>query len=329
LIAEPWDCGIGGYQVGAFPPGWLEWNDRFRDTARAFWRGDKGQVPELANRITASADLFNQRGRRPASTVNFITAHDGFTLNDLVSYNEKHNEANGDENRDGNDNNLSSNYGVEGPTTDEHINKFRKRQIRNFLSTLFLSQGTPMLVAGDEFAHSYQGNNNVYCQDNNISWLNWDREKENSDLVLFTQQLLKIRHSHPILRRGRFLVGAFNEELGVKDVTWLSTSGEEMTQENWDNADNAFLAMLMDGRAQPSGVRRKGDDATLLLVVNAHSEPVTFTLPSSPEACSWTRLVDTNDEHFFESDATNHQFCDEYIVTDHSTLLFKLERKNE
>lgn len=329
LIAEPWDCGIGGYQVGAFPPGWLEWNDRFRDTARAFWRGDKGQVPELANRLTASGDLFNQRGRRPASTVNFITAHDGFTLNDVVSYNEKHNEANGDENRDGNDNNLSCNYGVEGPTTDENINKFRKRQIRNFLSTLFLAQGTPMLVAGDEFGHSYQGNNNVYCQDNEISWLNWDLEQENKDLVLFTQQLLKIRHAHPILRRGRFLVGAFNEELGVKDVTWLSTSGVEMSQDDWDNTDNAFLAMLMDGRAQPSGVQRRGDDATLLLLVNAHANPISFKLPSSPKGCEWTRLIDTHDSDLSDSTNTTHQFHDEYIVTDHSTLLFKLEKHHE
>ena len=202
LIAEPWDCGIGGYQVGGFPPGWMEWNDRFRDTARAFWRGDVGQVPELANRLTASGDLFNQRGRRPSASVNFITAHDGFTLNDLVSYNEKHNEANDDGNRDGNDNNLSCNYGIEGPTDDESVNAFRKRQIRNFLSTLFLSQGTPMLVAGDEFANTYQGNNNVYCQDNEISWLNWDLKKENENLVLFTQHLLKVRHKHPLLRRG-------------------------------------------------------------------------------------------------------------------------------
>lgn len=329
LIAEPWDCGIGGYQVGAFPPGWMEWNDRFRNTARAFWRGDSGQVPELANRLTASGDLFNQRGRRPSSTVNFITAHDGFTLNDLVSYNEKHNEANGDENRDGGDNNLSCNYGVEGPTNDDAINAFRKRQIRNLLSTLFLAQGTPMLLAGDEFAHTHQGNNNVYCQDNEISWLNWDLEKENRDLVLFTQHLLKIRHQHPLLRRGRFLVGAYNEELGVKDVTWLTTRGDEMTQGDWDNMDNAFLAMVMDGRAQPSGVRRKADDATLLLVVNAHATPVNFRLPSSPKGCAWTRLVDTNDSRAPHLDHSSHQFHDEYVVTDHSTLLFMLETNHE
>lgn len=328
LIAEPWDCGIGGYQVGAFPPGWMEWNDRYRDTVRAFWRGDSGMVAELANRLTASGDLFNQRGRRPASSVNFITAHDGFTLHDVVSYNEKHNDANGDENRDGNDNNLSANYGVEGPTDDKTINEFRKRQIRNFLSTLFLSQGTPMLVAGDEFGHSYNGNNNVYCQDNEISWLNWGLQKENKDLVKFTQHLLKIRHAHPLLRRGRFLVGAFNEELGVKDVTWLSASGAEMTQEDWDNADNGFLGMLLDGRAQPSGVRRAGDDATLLLIVNAHSDPMNFILPSSPEGCAWTRLVDTNESEFVESEH-NFQFNHEYIVTDHSTLLFRLEKISE
>jgi len=185
-----------------------------------------------------------------------------------------------------------------------------------------------MLVAGDEFAHTHQGNNNVYCQDNEISWLNWDLKTENKDLVQFTQHLLKIRHAHPLLRRGRFLVGAFNEELGVKDVTWLSASGAEMTQEDWDNADNGFLGMLLDGRAQPSGVRRAGDDATLLLIVNAHSDPVGFVLPSSPEGSAWTRLVDTNESEFVE---TQHkfQFNHEYMVTDHSTLLFKLEKISE
>jgi len=327
LIAEPWDCGIGGYQVGAFPPGWMEWNDRYRDTVRRFWRGDKAQVPELAQRLSASGDLFNRRGRRPSATVNFITAHDGFTLHDLVSYNEKHNEANGDDNRDGNDNNLSCNYGIEGPTDDESVNSFRRRQIRNFLSTLFLSQGTPMLVAGDEFANSHQGNNNVYCQDNELSWLDWELTEKNRDLISFTQHLLKIRHEHILLHRNRFLVGAKNEELGVKDVTWLSSHGTEMTQGDWDNSDNAFLAMLMDGRAQCSGVPTTEDDETLLLVVNAHSDAIKFILPASPEGCAWTRLVDTNDAEY----TSKHifQFNDEYIVTDHSTLLFKLEKRLE
>ncbi|RYZ46323.1 MAG: glycogen debranching enzyme GlgX, partial [Sphingobacteriales bacterium] len=207
LIAEPWDCGPGGYQVGAFPPGWMEWNDRFRDTVRTFWRGDQGKLPELGSRLTASGDLFNWGGRRPYASVNFITAHDGFTMRDLVTYNEKHNEANGDENRDGNDNNMSCNYGVEGPTDDENIRNLRVRQIRNLLSTLLLSQGTPMLVAGDEFGHTQNGNNNVYCQDNELSWLNWELDEEGESLLDFTRYLINLRRTHPLLHRGRFLVG--------------------------------------------------------------------------------------------------------------------------
>lgn len=324
LIAEPWDCGPGGYQVGAFPPGWFEWNDRFRDTVRAFWRGDQGQLPELASRITASGDLFNWGGRRPFASVNFITAHDGFTLRDLVSYNDKHNEANGDENRDGTDNNLSFNHGVEGPTDDANIQTLRNRQIRNLLSTLLLSQGTPMLVAGDEFGHSLQGNNNVYCQDSELSWLDWNLDDEAKALLEFTRRLITLRRTHPILRRGRFLVGNYNEEIGVKDVTWLNPGGEEMTDESWGTAGPACLGMIMDGRAQPTGIHRLGSDATLLLILNAQQEAVNFQLPEVAQGTGWINLLDTNSPD--QPPTKPFEFGQQFVVTQRSLLLFELKK---
>ncbi|HEV7913476.1 MAG TPA: glycogen debranching protein GlgX, partial [Albitalea sp.] len=275
LIAEPWDCGPGGYQVGHFSPGWAEWNDRYRDTVRAYWKGDDGKLPELAARLAGSADLFNKRGRRPYASVNFITAHDGFTLNDLVSYNDKHNEANGEENRDGHSHNLSWNHGEEGPTQNPEIRALRFRQMRNMLATLMFSQGTPMLLAGDEFARTQQGNNNAYAQDNEISWLNWEGiDDDGRALTEFTRRLLYIRAQQPMLRRARYLSGAYNEELDVKDVTWLAPSGEEMTVEQWNDGLARCMGMLLDGRAQPTGIRRRGTDATLLLVVNAYHDVV-------------------------------------------------------
>jgi glycogen operon protein len=322
LIAEPWDCGLGGYQVGAFPPGWLEWNDRFRDTVRAFWRGDAGKLPELASRVTASGDLFNWGGRRPFASVNFVTAHDGFTLRDLVSYNEKHNEANGDENRDGSDNNISYNYGAEGDTDNEHIRQVRLRQIRNFLTTLLLSQGTPMLVAGDEYGRSQQGNNNVYCQDNELSWLSWEWDEEAKGLVEFTKKLTALRRDYPILRRGRFLVGAYNEELGVKDITWLTPSGIEMDDALWGSTPISCLGIILDGRAQPSGIHRRGGDATLLIIFNAHHEPIDFTLPEVAQGCCWLRLLDTNSPQDELHDA--YEFGKEFVATERSVALFKL-----
>jgi glycogen operon protein len=326
LIAEPWDCGPGGYQVGAFPPGWFEWNDRFRDTVRAFWRGDHGKLPELASRITASGDLFNWGGRRPFASVNFITAHDGFTLRDLVSYNNKHNEANGDENRDGTDNNLSYNYGAEGPTDDPDIRALRVRQIRNLLSTLLLSQGTPMLVSGDEFGRSQQGNNNVYCQDSELSWVNWNLDDEAKGLLEFTRSLIKLRKAYPILRRGRFLVGDFNAEIGVKDVTWVSPSGNEMTDDSWGTAETECLGMIMDGRAQPTGIHRLGSDATLLLILNAHQDTVNFKLPEVAQGKRWRVLVDTNTPEHVKN--TSFEFCQEFVVTQRSLLLFELQKED-
>lgn len=324
LIAEPWDCGPGGYQVGAFPPGWLEWNDRFRDTVRAFWRGDKGQLPELASRFTASGDLFNWGGRKPFASVNFITAHDGFTLRDLVSYNDKHNEANGDENRDGTDNNLSCNYGVEGPTDDPDIRAQRLRHIRNLLSTLLLAQGTPMLVAGDEYGRTQQGNNNVYCQDSELSWLNWTQDEEAKSLVAFTTRLLELRRHYPILRHPRFLVGRQNETLDIKDVTWINPAAHEMTSELWDNGDASCLGVIIDGRAQPCSPA-VNDAATLLLIFNAHPYPVDFKLPGTAEGSAWKKLLDTN---LSEQDAEQcFDFDSIFLVTQQSFLLFELQNK--
>lgn len=325
LIAEPWDCGPGGYQVGGFPPGWVEWNDRFRDTVRAFWRGDPGQVGHLARRLTASGDLFNQRGRRPFASVNFITAHDGFTLRDVVSYDHKHNEANDEDNRDGSDNNLSWNHGAEGPTDDPEIRELRLRQMRNLMATLLFSQGTPMLVAGDEFGRTQHGNNNAYCQDNEIGWVDWEMDDEGRGLLDFTRRLISLRRAYPILRRGRFLVGDYNEELGVRDVTWLAPDGEEMTPEQWDDGHTRSLGVLLDGRAQPTGIRRSGADATLLILLNAHHEGVAFQLPEVAQGVAWVCLADTARPD--ERGLARHEFGEEFVVTGRALVLFELRKE--
>ena len=323
MIAEPWDCGPGGYQVGGFPPGWVEWNDRFRDTVRAFWKGDDGQLADFAARMTASGDLFNQRGRRPYASLNFITAHDGFTLHDLVSYNDKHNEANDENNQDGSNNNLSWNHGVEGPTDDPEINALRLRQMRNFFATLLLAQGTPMIVAGDEFARTQHGNNNAYCQDSEIGWINWDLDEDGKSLLKFVKRLIKLRNSYPILRRGRFLVGHYNEELGVKDVTWLAPDGNEMSIEQWEDPQSRSFGMLLDGRAQVSGVQRSGADATLLIAFNAQHDGVDFILPHVPEGTGWICKFDTFDPDFKSPHTL--AFGSTYGVNGRSVALFELE----
>jgi isoamylase len=294
LIAEPWDCGPGGYQVGGFPPGWAEWNDKFRDNVRAFWKGDEGELAELASRLTASGDHYNQRGRRPFASVNFITAHDGFTLRDVVSYDHKHNEANDEDNQDGTDHNISWNHGHEGETEDPAIGQLRAQQMRNLLATLFFAQGTPMLLAGDEFGRTQHGNNNAYCQDNELSWVDWNIDEQGDALIAFCRRLVALRRSHPILRRRRFLVGHYNEELGVKDVTWLAPDGEEMTEAHWHDSQARCMGMLMDGRAQPTGVKRSGADATLLLLLNAHHDTCTFVLPEVAGGKHWSCLIDTH-----------------------------------
>ncbi|MBV9827887.1 MAG: glycogen debranching protein GlgX, partial [Alphaproteobacteria bacterium] len=323
LIAEPWDCGPGGYQVGGFPPGWAEWNDRFRDTVRAFWKGDEATTGELAARLTASADKFNKRGRKPWSTVNFITAHDGFTLNDLVSYNDKHNEANGEDNRDGHSDNRSWNHGAEGPTDDDEIRNLRERQKRNLLATLILSQGTPMLLAGDEFGRSQQGNNNAYCQDNEISWVNWRAIGWEGDALMnFTRRLIALRQRLGVLHRDRFFTGASDDELGVKDVTWLSPAGVEMSQENWDDPMAHCFGVLLDGRAQTNGVPSTGTDSTLLMILNSYHDVVNFRLPEVIGGTGWELLIDTAQPVLREGDPFGYGH--EYMVTGRSLLLLML-----
>jgi glycogen operon protein len=322
LIAEPWDCGPGGYQVGGFPPGWAEWNDKFRDTVRDFWRGE-APASSVTERLCASGQTFNRQGRRPWACVNFLTAHDGFTLNDLVTYNEKHNELNGEKNQDGSSDNRSYNYGFEGPTDNPEINNMRERQIRNMLATLLLSQGTPMLVAGDEFGRTQGGNNNAYCQDNEISWLDWKLEEKGKSLVEFVKKLTSLRHKYPILRRNLFLTGEYVEELGVKDVTWINANGKEMESQHWSDANMHCFGMLLDGRAQTTGIRQRGHEATLLIVFNVHTDVVNFTLPEAAGGTAWSLIIDTNCTDGCSGKSFN--IGDAYSVTARSLLLLALE----
>ena len=321
LIAEPWDCGPGGYQVGEFPPGWAEWNDKFRDEVREFWKGDL-VAAKIAPRLLGSPAEFDRQGRKPWACVNFITAHDGFTLNDCVTYNEKHNEANGEDNKDGSSDNRSFNYGVEGPTDDPEIRRVRARQIRNMLSTLLLSQGTPMLLAGDEFGRTQNGNNNAYCQDSDISWVNWDIEEKGQSLIRYVSRLTALRRRFPILRRNRFLTAAYNEELDIKELTWVNAGGGEMMPGDWDTAQ--CFGLMLDGRAQPTGIKKRGLDATLLMVFNAWHDLVGFKLPPAAEQ-SWKLIIDTNLSEDEEEKEDKH-FAGEqvYDVTGRSFLLFEL-----
>ena len=328
LVAEPWDCGPGGYQVGRFPPGWSEWNDRYRDTVRSYWKGDAGKLAELAARISGSADLFNKRGRKPWASVNFITAHDGFTLNDLVSYNDKHNDANAEENRDGHSDNKSWNHGAEGQTNDLEIIEVRERQKRNFFATLLFSQGTPMILGGDEFGRTQQGNNNAYCQDNEISWVDWNHNEQRDSLTAFVRRLTALRRRYPLLRQTRFVTGAWNEELGIKDCTWLTPVGDEMTPQHWQDPAARSFGLLLNGRAQRSGIRRRGDEATVLLLFNAHHDVVEFSFPKGQGGRDWLRLVDTNlpeEDDDYEPSAT-FKFGHKYQVTGRSLLLFVLRQ---
>jgi len=296
LIAEPWDLGEGGYQVGKFPVGWAEWNDRYRDAVRSYWKGDGGQIGELAYRITGSSDLYARSGRRPYASINFVTAHDGLTLQDLVSYNHKHNEANGEDNRDGTDNNRSWNCGVEGPTDDPVVKALRSQQKRNFLATLFLSQGVPMLLAGDAIGHSQNGNNNAYCQDNEISWIDWSEGSADMDLLSFVGRLINLRKNHPVFRRRNFFQGRAIKGAGVKDILWLMPDGREMTDEEWRQQSVQILGMFLSGegleeqneRAQPI------TDHNFLLLMNAHHEAVPFSLPTVASGMGWLTLVDTS-----------------------------------
>ena len=323
LIAEPWDIGPGGYQVGSFPPGWAEWTDKFRDQVRDAWRGE-GPITAIAPRLLGSPDSFNHSGRGAYACVNFLTAHDGFTLNDAVTYNEKHNEANGEDNKDGNSDNRSWNCGVEGPTDDEAINVLRARQIRNMMATLLFSQGTPMIVAGDEFGRTQGGNNNAYCQDSEISWLDWKLQDKGKALLHFTQKLTALRHKYPILRHSRFLTAEVDEGTGIKAVTWINANGSEFGGDEWGDDRTKCFGVLMDGRARSTGIMKRGDNATMMMILNSWHDPVLFTLPEPPEGKGWQQLVDTNipdpgEEAIFEAGAV-------YEVTGRSLLLFVMQR---
>ncbi len=293
LIAEPWDVGPGGYQVGNFPPLWTEWNGKYRDAVRDFWRGSARTMPEFASRLSGSSDLYATSGRRPVASINFVTCHDGFTLTDLVSYNRKHNEANGEDNRDGTDDNRSWNCGVEGPTDDPQIVRLRRRQRRNFLATLFVSQGVPMMAAGDEFGRTQHGNNNAYCQDNEISWVDWSLAETESDLLEFVRRLAELRRGHPVFRRRRFFRGRVRG--GVRDIVWLTPAGEEMTDADWDTGYAKSLAVFLNGDAisepGPRGERIRDD--SFLLLINAHHESLTFTLPAADFGDGWRSVLDT------------------------------------
>jgi glycogen operon protein len=296
LIAEPWDTGLGGYQVGHFPPGWAEWNDQYRDTLRKFWKGDAGQLPGLASRLSGSADIYHHRGRRPWASINFVTAHDGFTLRDLVSYNGKHNEANKEGNRDGSDNNNSWNCGVEGPTDDPEIRALRRRQMRNLLTTLLLSQGVPMLLGGDEFGRTQGGNNNAYCQDSEIGWLDWNLCDEGQSLLAFTRRLIRLRADHIVFRRARFFEGATIPGTAVKDVTWLRADGAEMAEGDWADGGARMLCLLLSGEAGLTHLTERGEketDDTFLLIVNAAHEQASQKLPATRDGAGWQTVIDS------------------------------------
>jgi len=297
LIAEPWDLGDYGRQVGNFPPGWSEWNDAFRDTVRRFWQGNDGVAADLAFRLTGSSDLFERLGRRPRSSVNYVTSHDGFTLEDLVSYNHKHNEANLEDNRDGTDANYSWNCGVEGPTDDPHIARRRMQQKRNFFATLFLSQGLPMMLAGDEFGQTQHGNNNPYCQDNGLTWLHWEALETDATLLEFVRSLTRLRLEHPALRRTAFFHGThYRPDAPLKDITWLQPDGSEMSGDAWHHPGTRTLALLLGGDPGDKFVSLLGYpevDDTFLLLLNAHDNAIPFVIPSIEGLQEWTVVLDT------------------------------------
>jgi len=321
LIAEPWDLGEGGYQVGNFPTGWTEWNGKYRDRVRSFWKGDGGAVSEFASRLSGSSDLYEHNGRRPYASINFITAHDGFCLNDLVSYNHKHNEANKEGNQDGESHNLSWNCGVEGVTSDAKVRALRERLKRNFMATLLLSQGVPMICAGDEISRTQRGNNNAYCQDNKVSWLNWNLSEPQVKLFDFVKMLIRIRAEQPVLRRRQFFQGRPIRGSEVKDVAWLEPSGNEMPDDAWDSGFVRCLGMLLAGdqinELDAHGQRVEGD--TLLLLLNAHHEPIPFTLPH-PAGGWWDLVFDTARGG---ADEVCHSVGDVCELADRSMVMFR------
>jgi glycogen operon protein len=307
LIAEPWDVGPGGYQVGNFPPNWTEWNGKYRDTVRDFWRGEPATLAEFAMRITGSADLYQDDGRKPFHSINFVTAHDGFTMSDLVSYNDKHNEANGEENRDGESHNRSWNCGAEGDTDDFTILALRARQQRNFIATLLLSQGVPMLCHGDELGRTQRGNNNVYCQDNELSWVDWQLDDAQHDLIAFTQRVVTLRRDHPVFRRRRVFTGEEHHG-GISDVgeiAWFTPAGTPMEPQDWTNGYARAVAVFLNGEALFAPDKRGQHvlDDSFLVVFNAHHEPLEFTVPPAEYGHWWSVLVDTADDAGGSSDS--------------------------
>jgi isoamylase len=309
LIAEPWDVGEGGYQVGNFPPLWSEWNGKYRDSVRDFWRGADQTLAEFGYRLTGSSDLYEGTGRRPYASINFVTAHDGFTLRDLVSYNEKRNEANGDGNRDGESHNRSWNCGVEGPTEDPNVLALRSRQVRNFLTTLMLSQGVPMLLGGDEIGRTQRGNNNAYCQDNEISWYDW--ANADADLLKFTRRLIRMRHRHPVFCRRRWFQGRPIHGGRVSDIGWFTRNGTEMSEEDWQAGYAKSLGVYLNGRAIPTPNERGEQliDDTFYVMCNSSHEVVTFTLPEAKWAQNWRKILETDErEDAMEEDARGDEF---------------------
>ncbi|MBF6560849.1 MAG: glycogen debranching protein GlgX, partial [Candidatus Binataceae bacterium] len=296
LIAEPWDLGEGGYQVGNFPVGWTEWNGKYRDTVRAYWRGDGGLIGELGSRLTGSSDLYELSGRRPYASINFVTCHDGFTLEDMVSYNDKHNEANLEQNRDGESNNQSWNCGVEGRTTDAKILALRARQKRNLMATLMLSQGVPMILAGDPAGRTQDGNNNAYCQDGELSWNDWRLDASQLEFLDFVRHLIAIRKAHPMFRRGSFFQGRAIRGATVKDIVWITPDGDEMTDEEWNQSFARCLGMFMAGRemAEDDDHGRPLVDDDFILLLNSHHEPIPFIIPPLPTPSVWQVMVDTS-----------------------------------
>jgi glycogen operon protein len=320
LIAEPWDLGPGGYQVGNFPVGWTEWNGKYRDTVRRFWRGDSGQLADLGYRLTGSSDLYGATARSPFASINFVTCHDGFTLRDLTSYERKHNEANGEDNKDGSDANWSRNWGVEGETERVDVLRLRDRVARSLLATLAFSQGVPMLTAGDEFGRTQRGNNNAYCQDDDISWVDWKLDARGEEMLAFTRELFALRRRHPMLRRRSFFRGAPGD--GTKDVTWLGPAGQEMTEEDWRRSDAHALGMLLHGEASDEidDRGRRVPAETLLLLVNGGGEPGAFTLPAMG---SWKELVDT------ARPGRRHRPSTTIRLARHALVLLQLVRPDE
>jgi len=327
LIAEPWDLGEGGYQVGNFPPGWAEWNGRYRDSVRRYWRSDEGQLPELGYRLTGSSDLYESSGRRPYASINFVTCHDGFTLADLVSYNDKHNLANGEHNLDGADDNFSWNAGVEGPTDDAEILELRERQMRNFLATLLLSQGVPMLSAGDEIGRTQGGNNNAYCQDSELSWLPWAHDGQAARRFAFTRALIRVRRDNPVFHRRTFFQGR-RLHSGTHDLLWVRPDGKEMTEAEWTNSFGRCLGLMLRGDAieevDERGVPVSGD--TFLVLLNAHPETVSFVLPAHGSDTRWAAVLDT---HCGETDdcGPEHSAGEPYDLRGRSLAVLRLRRE--